>query len=528
MRQTRTRTRAVPVTAAVAMTAVLAGCTTTGATAGDPSGGGAAGATKIRTTIDVPASFDPAKALSLPDYLLARDSYDTLVRKDDGGLVGGLAAEWKNTPTSATFTLRADATCADGTPITPTVVKGSLDRYVDPKTAAPDLPTVFGPGNTVKVSADDAARTVKITLARPWGDMVTGMSVASTGIVCPAGLGDLKALAAGKAKGSESGPYLLQKSQSGVSYSYTLRPDYKAWPAWRTKISGKVAATMEYLVSPDPTATGNLVTSGQLDIGKIDASGIPRFDGVAGYSVSVSRFSDFYLLFNERPGTVFADVAARRAVAQAVDRAAFTRVVSKETGEPSTMFVQKGIPCNDPGTSFLVPKDKAAAAGVLKGKKIRLVGPQVVGPAGAGNQYVQEALRAAGADVTLANVDVGTWVGTVFGKPDAWDVTVFADLNFLGSLANPLGHFVGPTVPEGGGNLGAVKNPVVNKAFAQGAEATTETARCAAYQTATKALISQADAVPMVNDPFIYALRKGFSAQMLGGSLDDPILRVTG
>ncbi|MCL6733455.1 ABC transporter substrate-binding protein [Streptomyces neyagawaensis] len=522
-----TRTRAVPVTAAVAMTAVLAGCTTTGATSGGP-GGDAADATKIRTTIDVPASFDPVKALSLPDYQLARNSYDTLVRKDDGGLVGGLATDWKATPTSATFTLRTDATCADGTPITPKIVKASLDRFADPRTAAPDLPTVFGPGNKVKVTANDAANKVEIALARPWGDMVTGLSVASTGIVCPAGLKDVKALAAGKAEGSQSGPYLLRKSQSGVSYSYTLRPEYKAWPAWRTKIPGKVATTMEYLVSPDPTATGNLVTSGQLDIGKIDASGIPRFDGVNGHSVSISRFSDFYLLFNERPGTVFEDVATRRAVAQAVDRAAFTKVVSKDTGEPSTMFVQKNIPCNDPDSSSLVPKDKAAAADVLKGKKIRLVGPQVVGPAGAGNQYVQEALRAAGADVTLANVDVGAWVGTVFGKPDAWDLTVFADLNFLGTLANPLGHFVGPTVPEGGGNLGAVKNPALNKAFAQAAEATNEGARCAAYRKAAKALISNVDAVPLVNDPFIYALREGFSAQMLGGSLDDPILRITG
>jgi len=522
MRQTRTH--AVPVTAAVAMTAVLAGCTTTGSTSGDLSGGRAATATKIRTT----AGFDPAKALSLPDYLVARDSYDTLVRKDDGGLVGGLATKWTNTPTSATFTLRTDATCADRTPITPTVVKASLDRYIDPKTAAPDLPTVFGPGNTVKVSADDAARTVRITLTRSWGDMVTGLSVASTGIVCPAGPGDLKALAAGKAKGSQSGPYLLEKSQPGVSYTSTLRPEYTAWPAWRTKILGKVAATIEYLVSPDPTATGNLVTSGQLDIGKIDASGIPRFDGVGGYSVSVSRFSDFYLLFNERSGTVFADVATRRAVAQAVDRAAFAKVASKDTGELSTMFVQKGTPCNDPDTSFLVPADKAPATAVLKGKKIRLVGPQVVGPAGAGNQYIQEALRAAGADISLDNVDVGTWVGTVFGKPDAWDLTVYADLNFLGSLANPLSRFVGPTVQEGGGNLGAVKNPALDNAFAQGAEATTDKARCAGYRTAAKALISQVDAVPLVNDPFIYALREGFSAQMLGGSLDYPILRITG
>jgi peptide/nickel transport system substrate-binding protein len=526
MSQNRSRAAAPAATAVItAATIVLAGCATTGGSSSGPSG---APVSTLRTTIDVPSGFDPTKALSLPDYLLARDQYDTLVRRDAGGLVGGLATSWKSTPTEAVFTLRTDATCADATPITPTVVKNSLDRLTEPATAFPDLITVFGPGNTVTVTADDAAHTVTVALANPWGDLVAGLSIASTGIVCPAGLKDAEALAAGTVKGSQSGPYVLSASQSGISYTLTLRPDYKAWPAWKTAIPGQPAKTLQYLVSADPTATGNLVTSGQLDIGKIDAGNIARFKGQPGYDVSVNRFSDFYLVLNSRPGSVFADPAVRKAVAQAIDRATFATVTSRDTAELSTMFVQKEAPCNDAGGSALIPTDPAAAAAVLKGKKIRLVGPQVVGPNGAGNQYIEEALRAAGADVRLDNQDVGSWAATVFGKPDAWDVTVFADLNFLGSMTGPLSRFVGKPVIQGGNKLSLGQNPAADRSFAEAVRATSEPARCAALQAAATSIIADADGIPLINDPFIYAVRKGFSVQMLGSSLDDPILRITG
>jgi peptide/nickel transport system substrate-binding protein len=518
--------RAIPSTVALGSVLLVAGCATTGSTSPVVPVSGGPATTTVRTTIDVPAGFDPAKAASLPDFLLARMSFDTLVRKDTGGIVGGLATKWTTTTTSATFTLRTDATCSDGTKVTPTVVKTSLEHLAAPDTAAPSAVSVFGPGNVPKVTADDPASSVTITVSRPW-DLIGGLTIGSSGIVCPAGLADPKGLEAGTVKGAGSGPYTLTAQQSGATYTYALRADYTAWPQRSPKPAGEVPKTVQFVVSPDPTATANLVKNHQLDIAKINAESMPRVEGDGSAKAKVLRFSDFYLVFNERPGSPFADPAVRKAVAEAIDRAAFEKVTSKGTGEVLSYLAAKNTPCWDGDASFVIPTDRAAAAKVLAGKRIRLLGPQVVGTNGAGNIYLQEVLRAAGAQVELANTDVGTWISKVYGAQDTWDVNVFADLNFIGSLASPLPFFSGPPVEAGGGDLGAVKNAAADAASAQGLAATDEQGRCAGLRAAHQALVKAADTVPLVNDPFIYAVRPGFDVSMLGGALDDPTFRIT-
>jgi peptide/nickel transport system substrate-binding protein len=498
----------------------LAGCTGAAQPAGDTS--------TIRTTIDIPATFDPTAALSLPDFLLARTSYDTLLRRDESGFVPGLATEWTSTPTQAVFTIRDDATCSDGTVITPSIVKASLDYFARPDSPSVTKGSVFGPINTPVITADDAAGTVTIDVETPWPDLVAGLAISTAGIVCPAGLADPEGLAVGPVEGSESGPYVLKSFEAGVRYTYTLREDYTAWPEWSTAIDGEPAQTLEYVVSPDSTATANLIISGQLDIGKIQAQTIDRFDGMDGYEVAVNRFSDFYLIFNQREGSPFTDPAVRLGVAQALDRTMFENVTSLGTGEIATSLASSEIACV-PADNPLIPQhDAAAAASVLEGISIRFIGPLVAGPAGAGNEYIAETLRAAGADVTIENTDVGSWVGTVFGEPDAWDLTMFADLNFMGSLSGPIGSFVGPVIFEGGGNIGAAANPAAEEAFFASLTAADEEERCGYLNEAVDALISNVDVFPLLNDPFIYAQRPGFSVTVLGGALDDPIFRITG
>lgn len=524
----RSRTRVTSSTVALGSVLLVAGCATTGSTSSSSttSSGGGPATTTVRTTIDVPAGFDPAKGASLPDFILARMGFDTLVRKDSGGIVGGLATRWTTTPTSATFTLRTDATCTDGTKVTPTVVKASLERFADPKTAASSAVSVFGPGNVPTVTADDAAGTVEVSVERPW-DLVGGLTIASSGIVCPAGLADPAALAAGAVEGANSGPYTLTQQQSGATYTFVLRDDYAAWPERAQEPAGDIPKTVQFVVSLDPTATANLVKNGQLDVAKINAESIPRVEGDGSAKAAVFPFSDFYLVFNERPGSPFTDPAVRKAVAQAVDRAAFEKVTSKGTGEVLSYLATKNTPCWDDDESFVVPTDVDAAKAVLTGKRIRLLGPQIVGTNGAGNTYLQEVLRAAGAQVELENTDVGTWISKVFGAQDSWDVTVFADLNFIGSLASPLPFFVGPAVEAGGGNLGAVDNAAAAAAFEQGLAAADEQGRCEGLRAAHQALVENADTVPLVNDAFIYAVRPGFSVDMIGGALDDPTFRIT-
>jgi peptide/nickel transport system substrate-binding protein len=479
----------------------------------------------LRTTIEIPATFDPMLGMSLPDYMAARNSFDTLLRKDESGLVPGLAQRWTANPKRATFVLQDGATCSDGTPITATVVKNSLDAFA--KSEGTSVAQTFG-HQVPKITADDSTRTVTIDLKNPWPYLEGALTASATGIVCPAGLKDPEGLAKGHVKGAESGPYVLTKAQAGVKYTYTLRDDYDQWPDWTTKLDGEPAKTLQYSVSPDTSATTNLVLDGQLDVGKIEAESKVRFKDRKGYKTPDFLFSDMYVLFNERKTSPFKDPAKRRAVAQALNRDQFVTVVNDGLGEKATNFASSGTVCVDGDESSLIEHDADAAAKQLDGVKIRLVAPHVVGTNGAGNVLVQEQLRAAGTDVTLENVDVGTWINTVNAKPDDWDMTIYADMNFLGSLASVTGVFHGPEILEGGNNLGGVQDPEVAELDSSARVAADEDQRCKALNRTTDRVLEQAHGVPLVTSAFIYAQRPGFEVHMLGGALDDHIYRITG
>lgn len=506
--------------------ALLLTACSSGGGGGSPSGGSTFEETDtIRATIDIPATFDPAVGLSLPDFVSARMSFDTLLRKDDSGLVPGLASSWEAEPTSATFTLREGATCSDGTLITATVVKNSLDTFA--QSDGTIVPQTFG-SQVPTITADDEAGTVRIDLVEPWAYLEQALSSSPTGIVCPAGLADPEGLAAGHVEGAESGPYIQTKAEPGVRYTYELREDYDAWPDWTTNIAGEPAQTVEFVVSPDTSATSNLVLDGQLDIAKIMAESMDRFEGQGGYEVTPFPFSDFYLIYNEREGSPFTDPAVRHAVAQVVNRDEFNSVAMQGLGEVARTLASSTAQCVPSEDLGIVPTDPAAAAQVLDGVTIRLVAPLIVGTNGAGNVYLQESLRAAGAEVILDNVDVGTWISTVYTQPGDWDLTVFADLNFLGTLASGVGPFIGPEILEGGPNIGATQAESVEALYEEARGVADEAERCGLLQDAAETLTSESHATPLITDAYIYVQRPGFEVHMLGGSLDDHIFRITG
>lgn len=513
----------IAVVLAVGGALALTACTGSG-------GGGGAGEAfvdtdTIRTTIDIPATFDPMIGLSLPDFMAARTSFDTLLRKDDSGLVPGLAASYESTPNSTTLMLREGPVCSDGTPITASVVKNSLDAFAASNGSL--VPQTFG-SQTPKISADDAAGTVTIDLESPWAYLPEALSTSATGIVCPTGLADPEGLAAGHVEGAESGPYVLAKTEPGVRYTYELREDYDWWPEWTTDIAGKPAKTLEYVVSPDTSATTNLVFDGQLDVAKVMPESMDRFEGKEGYAVTPFLFSDYYLIFNEREGSPFTDPALRKAVTQGIDREALNAAAMNGIGEVSLNLSSSATPCVTEASPAIIPTDPAAAAKALNGVKIRIVAPLIIGANGSGNTYIQEALRAAGAEVELQNVDVGTWISTVFAQPGDWDMTVYADLNFLGSLASPIGTFGGPTPDAGGPNIGATVAPEAEALATQARGESNEEARCGTLNAATDVLIGEAHTAPLITDKYVYATRPGYEVRMLGGSLDDHIVRIVG
>ena len=479
----------------LAASLVLSACT------GDGSGpAGAAAVDTVRTNLSTdPSGFDPARIRAADDYIAVRPLFDTLLRRDDDNtLVGGIATGYEAiSAREYLFTIRDDAACADGTPVTPGVVADSLRYFADPQTASPGRTLALGNATTT-VTADDAAGTVRVVLDRDWSDLPTGMALPHTGIICPAGLADLDGLRAGTVAGAFSGPYTLTRSEPAVSYELTLRPDYAAWPRFATPLTGVAPATIVFVPVSDASTVGTQLQAGDLDIASISDENANRFVDAEGFTTTtVAQLTD-YLLFNQRPGSVFAERPdLRRAVGQAVDAEAFADINTGGRGEPIRSLSSPNVACVNQDATLLPPLDPTAARSVLAGTRIRLVASNAQ-PAGA--EYVAEVLRGAGAEVALSVLDNANWSSLTTSASTEWDLTVQGDINIMGTLVSSLLRVMGPPAEEGGRNkTGLVQDgyPAVLEAMAT----TDADARCAALARAQQASLGDVDAVPLSTRP---------------------------
>ncbi|MFD3652164.1 ABC transporter substrate-binding protein [Streptomyces sp. NPDC058620] len=510
-------------TAVVAASLLTTSCTTgsspsaEGGGAGGPSGGGTV---RLALTSDV-TTFDPIKQQAASDYVVGRLMYETLVGQDDGGrIVPRLAEKWEESPTGATFTLKKGVTCSDGTPLTASQVAASLKRY---QTDSAGTAMTFGPGNTGKgtrITGDDGAGTVGIELASPWGELLPGLANTTTGIVCSSGLRAGDGLGTGPVAGAGTGAYEMVRTERGSAYELKLREGFDAWPEYAAMPAGKAAGTLKVSVVKNESTLANQLRTGAVDYGGFTGPDAARFTK-GGFTVEAAPLIRNFVAFNQREGHPGADPRVRRAVAQALDAEAFNKVFGG-AGDVMTSYVDDEAPCVSTDASLLTKADPTAARKILKGVKIKLVGSNAVGQ-GAGNTYVQEALRAAGADVKLTNADNGTWATQVTGNQGDWDLTVFPFIS--GQLARGGVYFIGDE-PAAGRNFGAVDN----KAFLAGYGAATATvdrnAKCAAWQQAQDALLRANDVVPLATVNVHYVFREGISAAVPAGSFDPATLRI--
>lgn len=491
---------------------------------GDVAEGGADTVTMSLNTD--PATFDPALAKGGDDFTVARMLFDTVLRRDEGNtLVGGVASEWTAQDAAHyTLTIRNGLKCSDGTAITPSVVATSLTRFAAPETGSPGRTLALGSA-TATFTPDDAAGTVKAELSAPWSDFLTGLTLPQAGIVCPAGLADPKGLAAGTAKGAFSGPYTVTSSQPAVSYQLTLRADYAAWPKFAKPLEGVPATQVSLIPVTDSATIATQLLAGSLDIGTIADQNVARFDGNTGFATSTTSNPTLYLLFNERPGTVFADRPdLRKAVAQAIDAQAFSDIVSNQRGKTTLSVGPANIACVNTDRSLLVAQDTRAAARTLTGVNIRIAGTTLLS---SGNDYVGEALRKAGATVVVDSLDNANWATLVTAGGTDWDIDVQGDNNLMGTLTSSLLRVMGPPSENGGRNLtGSVNEEgfgFVNEAMGE----IDRPAQCAALQKAQKSFLERVDAIPLSALPSTTVVADGFSIRTFDNYLDPATVRIT-
>ncbi|WTW93955.1 ABC transporter substrate-binding protein [Streptomycetaceae bacterium NBC_01309] len=513
---------------AAALVMLVPACTTGDSGSSGGGGGGNAsdgGETVVRTVFTSdPKSFDPAKGDNLNDYLSARVLYDTLVRRDDGGkLIPGLAESWTASPTATSLELkiRQGVVCSDGTPLTAADVAASLNYFAAPETKAPAAKQVFGTGK-MTATGDNATSTVRIELDHSWADMLFGLAMPQTGIVCAAGIKDPAAMAAGKAPGT--GPFTLKSSQRGATYTFARRTDYTWGPVFAKMPEGKPPTTLTASVVGNESTQANQLETGALDHVALIGPDMDRFG--SDWSSNTLSSSNQFVVFNERPGHPGADQQVRQAIAAMIDRTAYNNASTRGKGEMLTSISDKTSPCVLKQEYAGAGMDKAAAKQILSGKKIRIIGLNVVS-GGAGTAYLQAVLKEAGADVELRNVDLATWATEFIGNTGQWDLGVMVNINLSATLTTP-GSFMFGEDPSKGRNIGGTQNPDYAKNFSEALATTDMAQHCAKWEAAQNALIQRFDTVPLSTVPQKNIYGKRVSAVAPGGYSDLALLWIKG
>lgn len=491
--------------AALAGSLLAAGCSA--------SGNGSAGSahyvngTTFTEQINTDASnLDPQHVTDNTTALLDSFAYDTLVNIDPSGkAIPQLATRWQVTSAAVTFTLRKNVLCSDGSRLTARQVAANFDYVKNPASQSSAIGDQL-PSTDFTVRADNAAGTVTVTMAKPYGFLLYGAG--SLPIVCPKGMANRKLLARGT---DGTGPFKLVEAVPDDHYTFAVRKNYAWGPGGaRTSVKGFPAKVVFKVVQSESTAV-NLLLSGQLSdvvVGGVDRK---RLEGhglqdLTQPGIPVDAF------FNERPGHPGADPAVRRALAEGLDAGPLMKVITENDGTaPANLEPNDPKPCNANTVRGHVPGHDAAAARaaldaagwrvgeggtrVKGGSKlsISLLYPASTASMDAGMELVAREWKALGVDVTIKRQDANAVNQSLFSDTGGWDVAMLG----IG-VAYPsqlVGFLAGPAAPKGQ-NFAAIDNPGYQRLTAR-AIGTPGAAGCGLWAQAETALFSRADVVPL-------------------------------
>lgn len=331
------------VTAAV-LTVLAAGCASkSGSNEGSTSAmnenvsqGSDVSVLKIALDAD-PPSFDPADFNSSRAVLTGYSCYDTLLEFSDDGtkLLPKLAESWEQADElTYVYKIRKDVLFNDGTPMTMEDVLFSLNRIMDPDTAA-SMSYLFESVESFEETGD-----YELTVKLKYPD-VTWQFVPATS---PCNIVSKAAVeAAGDEYGSitsltcvGTGPYVLDSWTSGSEITLVKNPHY--WGDADTQLWDKVVCS----IITDATSTALAAQSGQLDyvhpVG-FSPETFEMYKGISSMTFTTYQSTNATYLALNCDKAPFNDVNFRKACSYAIDKNAIAAAVGQEYAKAS-----KGVP----------------------------------------------------------------------------------------------------------------------------------------------------------------------------------------
>ena len=481
---------------------LLVACGTSGTSSSSGPKAISGGSINVRLTGDWP-DFDPQGILSLNGNGVVSAVYDRLITLDKNGqAVPYLAKSWKASASQIVFTLRTDATCSDGTKLTPTNVANSFQRLINKKQVAPQL---WGPG-PYTVSADDAAGTFTLSLGTPWSDALYSFAILNTSVMCPAALtGNPLTTPVG------SGPYTLVSAVHGDSQVLKKRSDWNWGPQGMNSSTPGLPDQITFKVIANDTTAANLLTTGGLDFGQITGPDVTRL--AADKSLIHQSGNGTYVypvVFNEEAGHPTADDKVRQALTTAVDPKAYIQAAFAGFSHPSPSFLAPSIRCYDGSVAKYLPKPSVSQAksillsdgytadssGKLSkdGKPLTIKLVSTSANYGQGPEYLAAQWEQVGINVNYTDIDYAAYALALrAGNFDAGTENVASANGATGSF---IGYESGPTPAQGGTNYAHNIDPTMVALIGQ-AESTTGADSCKYWSQVQARMLTQHHMLPL-------------------------------
>jgi peptide/nickel transport system substrate-binding protein len=438
-----------------------------------------------------PGNLDPQSSVLSALISISQLSYDHLTNIDPktGDIQSGLASEWTVDGTTVTATLADGITCSDGSELTATDVADNLNYIADPKNENQLLGTFLPVG--AKTTADDATRTVTITLEAPAPFVLEGL--ASVPIICAKGMKDRGSLT----KTSDgTGPYELTEAATGNQYTYKIRDGYTWGPDGATTKTKGMPDTIVMKIIENESTASNLLLSGELNGAVINGSDKKRLDA-SGLTTSDTPTLAGEQWFNQAAGRPTEDPKVRMALAQALDFGELQKVLTSGDGTGGTTFAALApVACTGDSVSKAMPKqDVEAAKAVLSGlPELTMVYGAAGNGVSAAVELAVEQWKAAGVTVKAKSQSATAIQETVFGTSN-WDIAWIA-LN-VNSPDQLVPFMSGPGSPDGT-NFAGIKNETY-EAGVEKASSMTGQEGCSTWLDAESALVKEADVIPFAN-----------------------------
>lgn len=371
-----------------------------------------------------PISLNPSGTGSGNDTLyVTRQLVDSLLYQnpETGRLEPWLASDWSSNDdaTVFTFTLRDDVTFSDGTPLTATDVKGTLDDIIAAGAASQAAALLIGYDETVVVDE----HTVEVRFSTPNAAFPSSTATVSLGIV---GASTLETPYDERADGAAvvgTGPFTLNAYTKDVETVLDRREDY----AWAPAALGNDGAAhldeVVFQVVPEASVRTGSLTSEQVDVaGGVQPNDVQTIED-AGFPLvyRANPGATFGIYFNEaRP--VVADQDVRRAIAAAIDPEVVRDTALNELFAVATSSLATTTPgFADEGDAYAFDPDAAAelldGAGWTEGAdgirtkdgaplSLRLAWITNFGPNQTSLELIQQQLKDVGVEVELVGGSV--------------------------------------------------------------------------------------------------------------------------